>query len=172
MEFRFSPIGVVHTPHELPEKTPIQPRYAQGVKGRVEVFAEYEEGLADIEGFSHVVLVYVFDRATPHRLTVVPYLSDTPRGVFATRAPSRPNDIGISVVRLVGRRGNVLDVEDVDILDGTPLLDIKPYVARFESNEDVRSGWQDDVDEERARTRGRRGFRGGPGGASNADGEV
>ena len=169
MEFRFSPIGVIHTPHKLPEETPIQPRYAQGVKGQVEVLAEYEEGLADIEGFSHVVLVYVFDRAAPHRLTVLPYLSDTPRGVFATRAPSRPNGIGISVVRLVGRRGNVLDVEDVDILDGTPLLDIKPYVARFESNEGVRSGWQDDVDEESARKRGRRGFRGRAGGAGDGD---
>ncbi len=156
MEFCFEPIGVIHTPHSRPEETPIQPRYAEGIRGTVEVFADYEDGLADIEGFSHICLLYVFDRAAPAKLSVVPYLDDTPRGVFATRAPSRPNPIGLSVVRLVGRSGRILDVEGVDMLDGTPLLDIKPYVARFETQLEVRSGWQDYVDEDTARERGRR----------------
>ena len=153
-----TPIGVVRTPHTRPEDTPIQPVFAKGVPGRVEVLPGFEEGLRDIEGFSHVYLLYAFDRASAPRLSVTPYLEDTERGVFATRAPCRPNAIGMSLVRLVSREGAVLHVEDVDILDGTPLLDIKPYVARFDSREDVRSGWSEDIDEDTAWERGRRGF--------------
>lgn len=151
-----TPIGVIHTPHQRAEETPIQPVYARGVQGTVEILAEYEEGLKDLEGFSHIFLVYAFHAAGAPRLTVCPYLEDTPRGVFATRAPCRPNAIGLSLVRLVGREGRVLRIEDVDILDGTPLLDIKPYVARLDSRSDVRSGWQDGVDEATAERRGRR----------------
>ncbi len=117
-----------------------------------------EEGLRDIEGFSHIYLFYVFDRAGEPRLSVVPFLGDAERGVFATRSPRRPNALGMSLVRLVRRAGTVLHVEDVDILDGTPLVDIKPYVRRFDSRGDARSGWHEDVDETSARIRGRRGF--------------
>jgi tRNA-Thr(GGU) m(6)t(6)A37 methyltransferase TsaA len=135
--------------------------FAEGVPGRVELDAEYEEGLRDIEGFSHIYLIFAFDRAGEPRLSVTPYLGDAERGVFATRSPRRPNGLGMSLVRLVRREGTVLHVEDVDVLDGTPLLDIKPYIGRFDCREDARSGWQDDVDDETARTRGRRGFKGG-----------
>lgn len=141
------------------EETPIQPVFAQGIPGRVEIFPEYEQGLLDIDGFSHLYLLFVFDRAEAPRLVVTPYLDDHLRGVFATRAPCRPNPLGLSIVRLVRRDGNVLHVEDVDILDGTPLLDIKPYVGRFESRDGVHCGWQDEIDDETARIKGRRGYR-------------
>ena len=156
MEFRFRPIGVIRSPHTRAEETPIQPQYAKGVRGRVEVLPEFQEGLSDIEGYSHICLIYVLDRADEAKLTVVPYVDDTPRGVFATRAPCRPNPIGVSVVRLLSRSGNVLEVEELDILDGTPLLDIKPYIERFGSHDSVRSGWQDEVDDATARRRGSR----------------
>ena len=158
------PIGVIHSPHELAEDTPIQPVYARGVKGRAEIFPEYAEGLRDLEGFSHICLIYWFHKASAARLTVKPFLDDATHGVFATRAPCRPNPIGFSVVRLVRREESVLHLEDVDVLDGTPLLDIKPYVTRFDYREDARCGWQDDVDVPTAQIRGRRGF-----GESRAD---
>jgi tRNA-Thr(GGU) m(6)t(6)A37 methyltransferase TsaA len=156
-------IGVIHSPHTRPEDTPIQPVFATGIPGRVEVYDDFAEGLRDIEGFSHIYLIYSFDRAGPPRLSVVPYLGDEERGVFATRSPHRPNRLGMSLVRLVRREGRVLHVEDVDVLDGTPLLDIKPYIGRYDCREDIRSGWQDDVDDATARARGRRGFRGADG---------
>jgi tRNA-Thr(GGU) m(6)t(6)A37 methyltransferase TsaA len=156
--FVFRPIGVIHSPHTECEKTPVQPVCARGVKGRVVVDPEYAEGLADLDGFSHIYLFYAFHRARETKLTVCPFLEDTPRGVFATRSPARPNKLGFSVVRLLSVEGNVLHVEDVDILDGTPLLDIKPYVARFDTRENVRSGWQDAIAEDEAARRGRRGF--------------
>jgi len=149
-------IGIVRTPHRDPDQTPVQPVYALGVPGTAEIFPEYEEGLIDVEGFSHLWLVYSFDRADAPKLTVKPYLNDVPRGVFATRAPPRPNPIGLSLVRLVRRDGRVLHLEDVDILDGTPLLDIKPYVRRFDVRDDVRSGWVDGIDEATAQQLGRR----------------
>jgi tRNA-Thr(GGU) m(6)t(6)A37 methyltransferase TsaA len=152
---------VIRSPHTTSQETPIQPVFAEGIPGRVELLDEYEAGLEGIEGFSHVYLIYHFDRAGEPRLSVVPYLSDTERGVFATRSPHRPNRLGMSLVRLVRREGRTLHVEDVDVLDGTPLIDIKPYVGRFDSREEVRSGWQDDVDDVTARRRGRREY--GPG---------
>ena len=154
----YKPIGIIRSPHTKQEDTPIQPVFARGVAGRVELLPEYDEGLRDIEGFSYIYLLYAFDRAKEARLLVVPYLEDTERGVFATRAPCRPNALGMSLVRLLRREGVVLHIEDVDVLDGTPLLDIKPYIGRYDSREDVRSGWQDDVDDTTARERGRRGF--------------
>ena len=154
----YRPIGVIHSPHTDPKATPIQPVYAQGVAGRAEVLPEFAEGLQDLEGFSHVYLLYHFHRAREVRLVVKPFLEDTPHGVFATRAPCRPNPIGMSLVRLVRREGAVLHLEDVDVLDGTPLLDIKPYIGRFDVRENVRCGWQEGVDEATAKRRGRRGF--------------
>ena len=154
----YRPIGVIHSPHRDAKKTPVQPVFAQGIAGTAEVFAEYAEGLSDLDGFSHICLIYHFHEAAPAKLLVKPFLDDTPRGVFATRAPTRPNPVGFSVVRLVRREGRILHLEDVDVLDGTPLLDIKPYIARFDQRDDVRSGWQEDVDEETARKRGRRQY--------------
>jgi tRNA-Thr(GGU) m(6)t(6)A37 methyltransferase TsaA len=157
-EFVFRAIGVVRSPHTVPAKTPVQPVFAERVKGQVVVDPRYAEGLADLEGFSHIYLFYVFHRMEETKLTVKPFLEDATHGVFATRAPCRPNKLGFSVVRLTSVEGNVLDVEDVDILDGTPILDIKPYVARFDTREKVRSGWQEGVSDEAAASRGLRGF--------------
>jgi tRNA-Thr(GGU) m(6)t(6)A37 methyltransferase TsaA len=157
----YKPIGVIRSEHLAEEETPIQSVYAKGCRGRAELFAEFGDGLCDLEGFSHVYLIYHFHRAGPARLTLKPFLQDVDRGVFATRAPCRPNAIGLSVVELIRREGNVLHLDGVDILDGTPLLDIKPYTARFDLFETARNGWQDDVDEETARQRGRRGYTGG-----------
>ena len=139
----YRPIGLIHTPHQVPKGTPIQPRFAEGIKGTVEVFKEYAEGLKDVEGFDRLWLVYHFDRIGESRLRVVPYMDTVERGLFATRAPCRPNPIGISCVRLLSVQGNVLTIADVDILDGTPLLDIKPYVRRFDCWDTQHDGWQD-----------------------------
>ncbi len=157
---QYKPIGVIHSEHTIAEETPIQPAYAKGCRGRAEIFPEYEEGLRDLEGFSHIYLIYHLHRSKSVKLTVKPFLQDIERGVFATRAPSRPNAIGLSIVELVSREGNILYLDDVDILDGTPLLDIKPYTAKFDRVETHRNGWQDEVDEETARRRGQRGYRG------------
>jgi len=155
-DFRFRQIGVIRTPFDKPADSPIQPVYAKGTEGRVEVLPEFAEGLDDIEGFSHIHLVFVFHRSTGTRLRVKPYLQNVERGVFATRAPVRPNHIGLSLVRLVRREGCVLHVEDVDMLDGSPLLDIKPYLPRFDVRPDARAGWQEDVSEETAQRLGKR----------------
>jgi len=166
----YSPIGVIRSEHVAAEETPIQPAYARGCKGRAEIFAEYAEGLRDLEGFSHVYLVYHFHAAGRARLIVKPFLQDTERGVFATRAPCRPNPIGLSIVELVRREGAVLYLDGVDVLDGTPLLDIKPYTAKFDLIQTTRNGWQDEVDEETAHKRGRRMrglMTGGPSGERN-----
>ncbi len=148
-------ISVIHSPHVRPEQTPIQPVFAEGVQGWAELLPEYAAGLEDLEGFSHLWLVYWFHQAGPARLTVQPFLQDATHGVFATRAPTRPNPIGLSLVRLVRRADCVLHIEDVDILDGTPLLDIKPYVPRFDYRADARTGWLEAVDDQTARVRGR-----------------
>jgi len=159
-EITLRPIGVIHSPHTIAEKTPIQPSFASGIPGTVEVDPAYAEGVADLDGFSHIWLVYLFDRTGEPRLTVKPFLEDVPHGVFATRAPCRPNPLGLSLVRLIRRDDSTLHIEDVDILDGTPLLDIKPYVGRFDRRDDVRCGWLDQVDEQMAQRRGRREFEG------------
>ncbi len=147
---RVRPIGVIRTPHEKLEGMPVQPSGAEGVRGTIEVLPEFVEGLRDLDGFSHIILVYHLHRAGPERLTVTPFMDTEERGVFATRAPCRPNGIGISTVRLVGVRGGTLEIENVDMLDGTPLLDIKPYVPEFEGDREIRIGWL-----ERARGRSR-----------------
>lgn len=153
---RLRPIGMIHSPHRRAEETPIQAVHARGVRGRAEVLPEYADGLRDLEGFSHMFLIYWFHKACSPQLIVKPFLDDATRGVFATRAPCRPNPIGLSTVRLVEREGNVLHLEDLDVLDGTPLLDIKPYVARFDRHDNTRSGWIEDIDEETARRLGSR----------------
>ncbi|RLG40287.1 MAG: tRNA (N6-threonylcarbamoyladenosine(37)-N6)-methyltransferase TrmO [Thermoproteota archaeon] len=140
-EIRYRPIGIIHSPFKDVRGMPIQPTGAKGIFGTVEVFPEFCEGLKDIEGFSHIILVYHFHRSKGYSLLVKPFVDDQKRGVFATRAPRRPNPIGISVVRLVRVEGCTLHVEGVDILDGTPLLDIKPYVPEFDARNNVRIGW-------------------------------
>jgi tRNA-Thr(GGU) m(6)t(6)A37 methyltransferase TsaA len=135
------PIGVIHSPFQSIENMPIQSVGATGIRGEVELLAEFAAGLKDLEGFSHIILLYHFHRAAEPKLTVTPFLDAEPRGVFATRAPSRPNAIGLSVVRLLSVEGNVLRIENVDILDGTPLLDIKPYAPEIDHHEVERTGW-------------------------------
>jgi len=137
----FKPIGIVHSPFKEAVGTPIQPKAGKGIKGTVEVFAEFADGLADLDGFSHIILICHFHLAKNYKLKVIPYMDDQQRGVFATRAPSRPNPIGISVVRLNHIENNILYIQYVDIIDGTPLLDIKPYVPEFDSEEDIKIGW-------------------------------
>ena len=141
MTISFQPIGIIHSPFKGTENVPIQPAAAGGIRGTVDVFAEYAVGLKDLNGFSHIILLYHFHRVTQAKLAVIPFLDDEPRGVFATRAPARPNPIGLSVVRLLAVEGNVVQIENVDIVDGTPLLDIKPYVPEFDRQEVVRTGW-------------------------------
>jgi len=155
----FKPIGVIRSEHTIPGETPIQPIFAEECQGWVELFEEYAPGLQDIEGFSHLYLLYHFHRAEPVKLIVKPFLQDIARGVFATRATCRPNPIGISIVELLSREGRILRVKGLDVLDGTPLLDIKPYTARFDRRENVRNGWQDTLDDETSRQRGKRGYR-------------
>lgn len=154
----FHPIGIIHSIHTIPDKTPIQPVYAKGCRGTVEIYPAYIQGLNDLEGFSHIYLIYYLHRAEPMRLIVKPFLQDENRGIFATRAPCRPNPIGFSIVKLLERKGNTLLLEDVDILDQTPLLDIKPYSAKLDRIDNCRSGWQDQVDEKAAQIRGKRSY--------------
>ena len=140
-EIKYKPIGVVHSPFKEPKGTPIQTPGGKGIDGTVEVFPEYAEGLKDVEGFSHIILIYHFHLSKGLSLKVKPYMENELRGVFATRAPSRPNPIGISVVRLVRVEKSILYVRDVDFVDGTPLLDIKPYVPEFDVREVNKTGW-------------------------------
>ena len=141
MDIKYTPIGVIHSPFKDVEGVPIQPSGARGIKGTVEVFAEYCPGLKDIEGFSHIILVYHFHLSKGYSLEARPFLDDETRGVFAIRGPSRPNPVGISAVRLVKVEGCTLHIEDLDVVDGTPLLDIKPYVPDFDRREVERVGW-------------------------------
>jgi tRNA-Thr(GGU) m(6)t(6)A37 methyltransferase TsaA len=141
MAISYEPIGIIHSPFAGIENVPIQPAAAAGTRGMVEVFAEFVAGLKDLEGFSHIILVYHFHRVTRSRLVLTPFLDQELRGVFATRAPTRPNPIGLSVVRLLSVQANVLQIENVDIVNGTPLLDIKPYVPEFDHYEVERTGW-------------------------------
>jgi tRNA (adenine37-N6)-methyltransferase len=142
MEFNLKPIGVIHTPFTDKSQTPIQPTRSQA-SGQVEVFPEFASGLQDLEDFSHIILLYVFHCSSGYSLQVQPFLDDQLRGLFATRHPCRPNPIGLSIVRLLSRHENILEIEGVDMLDGTPLLDIKPYVPDFDVRTDVKTGWYD-----------------------------
>jgi tRNA-Thr(GGU) m(6)t(6)A37 methyltransferase TsaA len=145
MKIEYRPIGFIHSPFNERRGTPIQPTRGRGVRGTVEIMPEYAGGLADLDGFSHVVLIYHFHRSQGFDLRVTPFLDTEKRGLFATRAPRRPNPIGLSVVRLIGIEDNRLLIEDLDILDGTPLLDIKPYVPEFDRRTEVREGWLEGV---------------------------
>jgi len=140
-DITFTPIGTVRSPFRDPRDMPIQPGGARGVPGTVELDPTCAAGLKDLAGFSRIILLYHFHRSEGYALEVVPFLDKTPRGVFATRAPRRPNAIGLSVLKLVAVDGATLHVLDVDILDGTPVIDIKPYVPAFDAYPDEQAGW-------------------------------
>jgi tRNA (adenine37-N6)-methyltransferase len=141
----YQPIGVVHSPFVELEGMPLQSVAAGDVRAQIEIYAEFADGLADLDGFSHVHVVSHLDRGGPSRLRVVPFLADAERGVFATRSPRHPNPVGLSVVRLVVVRGATLEVAGLDLLDGTPILDVKPYVPEFDAFEAERTGWLQDA---------------------------
>lgn len=152
----FWPIGFVRSPHQQASEGPIQPCFAKDVRGQIEILPDCEVGLEGIEGFSHLWLIYHLHEAPPPALVVKPFLSDTPTGIFACRHPARPNPIGMSLVRLVARQGRLLEIADVDLLDGTPILDIKPYVPQFDRADLATGGWVDRVPSETALQRGRK----------------
>ncbi|MCU0849479.1 MAG: tRNA (N6-threonylcarbamoyladenosine(37)-N6)-methyltransferase TrmO [Spirochaetes bacterium] len=155
---KFKPIGVIHSEHTDPAMTPIQPAYAHGCRGYAEIFPQYTAGLKDLDGFSHIYIIYHLHRAGPARMLVKPFLDDVERGVFSTRHPARPNPIGLSIVELIKVKGVMLHLDGVDMLDGTPIIDIKPYVKKFDRMDPTRDGWQDLIDETKARKKGTRGL--------------
>ncbi len=137
---RVKPIGIIRTTFKSKKAVPIQPFKSKAI-GKVEIYKEYERGLKDIAGFSHLILIYNFHKSKGYKLLVKPFLDDEKRGLFATRAPRRPNQIGISVVKLLSRKNNILMVKGIDVLDKTPLLDIKPHVPEFTSKSKIKIGW-------------------------------
>jgi tRNA-Thr(GGU) m(6)t(6)A37 methyltransferase TsaA len=152
----YKQIGIIRSPHTEPEKTPIQPVFAAGHAGTVEVFPQYREGLAGLGEFTHIFLLYHLHLIYRTSLTVVPFMGDHATGVFSTRHPERPNPIGISLVRLVKIDGLVLHVDNIDVIDCAPLIDIKPFVPRFDSVSEARGGWTESVDSDTAFRRGSR----------------
>ena len=141
MKICYEPIGFIKTPFKEPKGTPIQPTAAGGIRGTIELKKKYRTALQDLEGFSHIILLYHFHLAKKPAMLIEPFLDGKKHGVFACRAPSRPNPIGISIVKIIQIEANKITVEDVDIVDGTPLLDIKPYVERFDKRENTSIGW-------------------------------
>ncbi len=138
---KIEPIGIIHTPYLTKEECPIQPVYSSESIGSVEVFEKFEAGLKDIETFSHIYLIYLFDRAGGIEMVRATFLDDKPHGIYASRHPCRPNKIGISIVKLLKRNKNILNVEGVDMLNNTPLLDIKPYIPKFDIIDSASEGW-------------------------------
>lgn len=164
-KIQLQPIGVIHTPFRQPAGTPIQPSRAKGARGKVQLFPGFERGLKDLEGFERVWLLYWFHKPLDPSLLVTPFLDTQPRGIFATRSPARPCPIGFSAVRLLRvRECGILDVADIDVIDGTPLLDIKPYVPEFDCFPASKAGWFDESRSRRCLADGRfdrRGCRNG-----------
>jgi len=140
-EIKFKPIGIIRTPYKELKGMPIQGKFEKGIKGTIRVFSEYQSGLKDIAGFSHLILIYHFNRSKEERLIGKPFLENQKHGIFAIRSPHRPNHIGFSIVKLENIKGNVISFSEVDMLDKTPLLDIKPYVKHFDSRCNVKNGW-------------------------------
>lgn len=140
-EIRIKPIGIVRTPYKNFDEIPIQGVFKGDVSGEIELFPEYREGLEDLEGFSHLILIFHFHQAKRKSLKGMPYLENVPHGIFAIRSPFRPNHLGLSVVAVKKIQAGKIIFSEVDILDGTPLLDIKPYVSYFDSRENVKNGW-------------------------------
>jgi tRNA-Thr(GGU) m(6)t(6)A37 methyltransferase TsaA len=142
-EITYRPIGIVHSPYSNPEGTPIQAKTDQDNTAAIEIYPEYVEGLKDLNGFSHVYVLFHMHLTRARPLTVIPFLDTQPHGVFATRSPARPNPIGLSVVLLESISDNMLYIKHIDILDGSPVLDIKPYIMQFDVFETSRNGWLD-----------------------------
>ena len=142
---KIKPIGIIHSPFKKPDGMPIQPVFADGAEGIVEVLPQFTDGLKDLQGFERIWLIYWFDRVGEAKLIVEPFREKSQRGLFSTRAPCRPNPIGISVVRLLRIVGNNLYVAGIDVLDGTPLLDIKPYIPEFDCFENSQCGWMQNL---------------------------
>jgi len=140
-EIIFKSIGIIHSPFKQIDGMPIQPSAAKGIKGQIVINEEFVVGLSDLDGFSHIYLLYHLHLSINYKLKVIPFLDDQERGVFSTRAPKRPNPIGLSVVKLLKISNNIIDIENVDIVDGTPLLDIKPYINEMEGIEQYNIGW-------------------------------
>ena len=140
-QINFRPIGVIRSPFSELQGMPIQPVGARGVAGSIEIFEEFRPGLEDLEGFSHIFAIYHLHRCAGYSLQVEPFLDSKPHGVFATRSPRRPNSIGLSVLELTGVENGVIRIANVDILDNTPVLDIKPYVPKFDVWQAERIGW-------------------------------
>lgn len=141
MDIKYKPIGIIHSPFQAPKGVPVQAAVARDVNGTIEVFPEYRKGLKDLEGFSHIILLCHFHLTGEPDMMVKPFLDENKHGVFATRAPRRPNSIGLSVVKVLKVEGNIIHVAGLDIVEGTPLLDIKPYIPQFDNREDARIGW-------------------------------
>jgi len=142
-KIQLKPIGVIRTPYKKPKGIPIQGKFKKGVRGKIYLSPQYQPGLKDIKGFSHLILIYYFDRSKEERLIGKPFLEGKEHGIFAIRSPHRPNHIGFSIVKLEKVEGNTITFLEVDILDKTPLLDIKPYVKHFDSRDKVKNGWID-----------------------------
>lgn len=142
-ELNIKPIGKIFTPHYTIENTPIQPIASQEKKGHIELLPEYVEGLKDIQGFSHLILLYCFNRMKNYDLQVIPFMDTVRHGIFATRSPKRPNFIGMSIVKLIGVDANIIHIAEVDMLNGTPLIDIKPFFSKFDNRINAKSGWLD-----------------------------
>lgn len=141
MAIKFKSIGTIHTPHKTKNGMPIQSGGAEGIKGTIKLKKKYIKGLLDLDGFSHIYLIYHFHKSIGFELQVIPFLDNKLHGVFSTRAPRRPNSIGISVVKLLNIKDNILEIENVDMIDGTPLLDIKPYISEFDIHDVEKNGW-------------------------------
>jgi tRNA-Thr(GGU) m(6)t(6)A37 methyltransferase TsaA len=133
-------IGIIHSPFIEKDQMPIQASRSDA-KGWIDIFPEYQAGLQDLDGFSHIILIYVFHHSSGYKLSVQPFLDNIPRGLFSTRYPCRPNPIGLSIVRLISIQDNRIEIHGIDVLEGTPLLDIKPYVPDFDQPQNVRTGW-------------------------------
>ncbi|WP_372750856.1 tRNA (N6-threonylcarbamoyladenosine(37)-N6)-methyltransferase TrmO [Labilibaculum sp.] len=151
-EIKLESIGIIRTSYQTIENMPIQPMGAIGKKAYIELDASYVDGLKDLEEFSHISLIYHLHKVRDYQLRVVPFMDNEEHGVFATRSPRRPNAIGLSTVKLIGIEGNLIYIEDADILDGTPLLDIKPFFTQFDNRENAKSGWLDRKWDEKYRT--------------------
>ena len=141
MKICYKSIGKIHTPFKKIKGMPIQSKGSIGIKGTIELKKEFVKGLLDFDKFSHIYLIYHFHKSKDFDLNIIPFLDNKPHGIFATRAPKRPNPIGISVVKLISIKDNILEIENVDMLDGTPLLDIKPYISQFDIHEIEKNGW-------------------------------
>lgn len=141
MDIIFKPVGIIHSPYKTVENMPIQTSASKDVEAVIEIFDQYKEGLSDLEGFSHIYVIFFLNMVREPKLKVIPFLDTVERGVFATRSPARPNPVGLSLAELVSVNENLLKIRGVDMLDGSPVLDIKPYVPDFEKYEKVRIGW-------------------------------